>query len=502
MPTNVRTSTSKDGVQDDAAPAAAPHDEAVGEGPEDPPTSPAGGAPAAAGADPVGQSWEEARYILEMQRGRGCCREADRDKRGGQVAPSSWSVAVETNAVVCQDFGLVKLYGSVLSHTLVFGLLAMLMVMFGSSYVVLAAWGEKGALPDEETKLLWVMSGCFVPFGLVFTYAVDTFRSATAHGGALQYLGVGKTKISVNDDKVLTRWAYVFNTLALMAIAAGIFVLFQPVTQPVGPTWCSASHCAWDAPVVFGNVMLGLGFVLAAPVAAAMMLSLHVAATLCADAIAEVMNGVRTVSDSVQDGRWEAVETAALRLAKDTMPCLSDGWGKFVACSFVASWLFAFGILAEILLSTDIGRMLRASVFGGVIVCVPFAIGWPLASTSTQCKKLMEHLNTKRLNNLSEHGRLYALETALRQLNDGKGMGFLVFGVVVDTRLLSQVFLGIFSLASTSIPMIFLLKPSDQTAPSCALTDSQAAAFQAMATAINSTCVWNISVGADGVTVH
>jgi hypothetical protein len=46
-----------------------------------------------------------------------------------------------------------------------------------------------------------------------------------------------------------------------------------------------------------------------------------------------------------------------------------------------------------------------------------------------------------------------------------------VGGIVVDVRLLSQAFLGIFSVLSTVIPLIMLLRPADPE--ECALTDLQ-----------------------------
>lgn len=146
---------------------------------------------------------------------------------------------------------------------------------------------------------------------------------------------------------------------------------------------------------------------------------------------------------------------------------------------------------------------------------------WPLAQTSTACSDLMDYLNAQRTQNLNLHERLSALETALRQHNKGKGLGFVVGGIVVDVRLLSQAFLGIFSVLSTVIPLIMLLRPADPE--ECALTDlqvrcccgshfdislrltincvafAQKAAFQSTAAAMNLTCTFNMSVGPGGL---
>lgn len=152
---------------------------------------------------------------------------------------------------------------------------------------------------------------------------------------------------------------------------------------------------------------------------------------------------------------------------------------------------------------------------------ISWLIAWPLAQTSTACSDLMDYLNIQRTQNLNLHERLSALETALRQHNKGKGLGFVVGGIVVDVRLLSQAFLGIFSVLSTVIPLIMLLRPADLE--ECALTDlqvrcccgshfdislrltincvafAQKAAFQSTAAAMNLTCTFNMSVGPGGL---
>ncbi len=49
---------------------------------------------------------------------------------------------------------------------------------------------------------------------------------------------------------------------------------------------------------------------------------------------------------------------------------------------------------------------------------------------------LLVVLNEKRLNDLSHHHRLFSLETALRELNGGKGLGFLVMCVTSQKAVL------------------------------------------------------------------
>ena len=69
---------------------------------------------------------------------------------------------------------------------------------------------------------------------------------------------------------------------------------------------------------------------------------------------------------------------------------------------------------------------------------------------------------------------------------------------IADTRLLGQMFLGVFSIASTVIPMLFLLEPKEASA--CQLTNEDADAFHALGQALNATCTWNITITPSGVT--
>ena len=196
------------------------------------------------------------------------------------------------------------------------------------------------------------------------------------------------------------------------------------------------------------------------------------------------------------------METSALELAtNNTMPCLSAGWSGIVVGMWGIGWISAMLLFCDGLT----GRTTQL-VGAGVMTLVSLLIAWPLAQTSTQCSNLIDHLNKQRMFNLALHERLTALETALRQHNMGKGkclflpawperhasestsqsvtmtsawrrcsafvgLGFVVGGIVVDTRLLSQAFLGVFSILSTVIPMVILLRPGDPTA--CSLTDLQ-----------------------------
>lgn len=53
--------------------------------------------------------------------------------------------------------------------------------------------------------------------------------------------------------------------------------------------------------------------------------------------------------------------------------------------------------------------LLRCAV--GLFLFIPFLLLWPIAVTSTVCDDLMKALNHARLRHLSQHERIFALET-------------------------------------------------------------------------------------------
>ena len=168
---------------------------------------------------------------------------------------------------------------------------------------------------------------------------------------------------------------------------------------------------------VFDIVMVPIGVVV--------VLSLHVAATLAADNVAEVIR--RAVAlDFKDEGQWTALEAACINVAEVILPCVSRGWGSMVAFGFIFGWI---GALFFFLSSLSVDGFQKILQLGFSVLCalVPLMVAWPLAAVSTKCHKLLNLLNTMRLKDLSQHVRLRALETAMRQLNNNKGLGFMVW---------------------------------------------------------------------------
>ena len=73
------------------------------------------------------------------------------------------------------------------------------------------------------------------------------------------------------------------------------------------------------------------------------------------------------------------------------------------------------------------------SAFGFVLCAfLPFGLASTVSATSDKADALRDGMNKKRLEYLSVHLELAALEACMNNENRGQGLGLVVFGVVID----------------------------------------------------------------------
>eukprot|EP01046_Picozoa_sp_COSAG06_P027361 COSAG06_NODE_2411_length_6920_cov_64.918634_7_plen_103_part_00 len=100
------------------------------------------------------------------------------------------------------------------------------------------------------------------------------------------------------------------------------------------------------------------------------------------------------------------------------------------------------------------------------------------------------------------HSRVLPLECFLKNKNRGQGIGFCLFSVKVDKRLLMQVAIGLASCASTLITWRgtleeeFLLE--EELEEMCEMTAEQVAIIQSVAGLMNASCTYALKVGPGG----
>eukprot|EP01047_Picozoa_sp_COSAG01_P062364 COSAG01_NODE_7919_length_2992_cov_4.821984_3_plen_286_part_00 len=260
-----------------------------------------------------------------------------------------------------------------------------------------------------------------------------------------------------------------------------------------------------DAIVVF---IAGLVFVNIALTSMPWLHSLKSASVLVADAVAELKQTIQRHSPTSRE--WESVVVAdALALCEETVPLLSSGWGDAVAWCFIAWWLGALAWLA-ILLE---GGTFVAAICMALCSVIPLGMTYDAAAASTDCDTLKDSLNQKRMrgpkNDLEHEHAVRIVELMLRNQNVEQGLGFVVWGRVVDLRTFGNIIAGLVGIGSTVLPILFTLQqsaimPADSESndASCELSEAQKVALQSTAQLINANCTFNISVGPSGVIIY
>ena len=78
------------------------------------------------------------------------------------------------------------------------------------------------------------------------------------------------------------------------------------------------------------------------------------------------------------------------------------------------------------------GRSAATAVMAVVFAFLPFGLASTVSDTSDKADNLRDGINKKRVKDLSVHLELAALEACMNNENRGQGLGFVVFGVVID----------------------------------------------------------------------
>ncbi len=95
----------------------------------------------------------------------------------------------------------------------------------------------------------------------------------------------------------------------------------------------------------------------------------------------------------------------------------------------------------------------------------PFIVAADLAAVSTRCDRLLKSINSLRLSWASTeeassvHRHTFPLQCTLKELNNGQGLGFVVFSKVIDKKTLNLVAFSVASFFGTVIPLIMAFMP-------------------------------------------
>jgi hypothetical protein len=438
--------------------------------------------------------------------------------RSTQVKQPESIEAKDSNATDCPQPWLIKLTTWLLKPTWVPLAVGVLSVTYGFSVVLMSVWFEnlpqdecRGSCDDQSKTLQWVFTGCIVTSTVLAANVIHNYRDVLMNHppGTLATLGWedpvgrnGRVKVSEEDSKWLSKSGILCSILCAlvtlwMCVNGVNRLLDDQFIWPSPHDWMPQTYLYWISFSVFFTTI----FVFTV----AIMLALHEATVLARDAIIEVMRKLKHV-DATSD-EWMQAEAEALSLASHTLPCISDGFGQIVTLVFAICWVNTLGIFANFLAKPTWGHLVN-----NLLAFVPIGFAWPLAQLSDRCELLMTTLNNMRVHNLADNelalqvlvnNHLTALETALAKQNGGRGLGFVAFGIVINKRVLSQVFVAVASVASTVLPIIMLLQPRPiDAAPvdECTINSVQATSLELVGRLLtttsfsNSTCMYNITL--------
>ena len=342
-----------------------------------------------------------------------------------------------------------------------------------------------------------------VPILLYGLVIVPTVAQLTAlvggavQGDTLEHLGMGTTrKVSTKQLRDIHRsWNIIVALwvvpMAMLFALGTLNMMLSPngsVSKLTGVTF----SLLYKFRMIFFNSGYGIFFMVVIPV---FVHTLKIVSVLAGSAIADVIAATERTQPSSPEWQTTVVDSALL-LATETLPVLSRHFGPALGVLFFYCWVTAFSLLLTFLQFSGIIWLITMIM----LILLPFALSLDVARASSLCDMLREVLNLKRIAApfASVHQTLKIIEQALDRLNQGQGLGFVVFGTVLDMRKLSRIFAAVISILSAVLPIVFALAGTDNTSSNlaatdaaCSLTSEQKTLLQSAVATFNASCAWS-----------
>ena len=188
-------------------------------------------------------------------------------------------------------------------------------------------------------------------------------------------------------------------------------------------------------------------------------------------------------TDPSDDQAW-VLDVAPSALALDkTFKQLAQGWGIGLEGAFMALWInglanFAHAVNSTAMASWDAkeGKSQDAIIKGqelmliltAICAIIPFGLLVDVATTSSYCDHLMESLNSVRIQHYAKAPlwKLIELETALKNLHRGQGLGMMLGGQVIDRQRLARMLGAVLGSLTTVYTLLLGLGETDNAGSS------------------------------------
>ena len=256
--------------------------------------------------------------------------------------------------------------------------------------------------------------------------------------------------------------------------------------------------------------MQGLVNIVVAPQVLAWFIALKEAANLVSDSVLETMKHVHASVDEGYAVQWdELVVPGIIKFIKHTLPTLTEGFADGLLAIWTGFWVLSTGWLCHYLSAEGkAGASLLWLPLCYASGVVPLLLAKTVAKASSDCDRLIvanHNLVISCLEKNADHGKAMAGKTglmnkAMKGVNGGQGLGFVMGRTVLDTPKLKSLFLKFNGYLGALLPVILALKPPPSTRFGggdgvCALDDNQLALIRsAIATNASVGCSYNMTV--------
>ena len=390
--------------------------------------------------------------------------------------------------------------------------------------MMITANDEMGRMRNPVILAFINWLGTALLFLLTAYFPHELIAATTPQTGSLARLGAGTKRINARDAQNLQTWA---RLLACVSVPPVLFGVLAAIVGAVGGSVYGivsgtiTFEDKWREGTLVFSFFIVPAYIFSMcavlPLSCGWYLSLKIGAALARDDVAEVV--VHVTPDVLHDDEaWTAkVAKPAIKLTS-TMADLSVGWGRGTGVSFIVCWMFGasrFARLLDMMGDDEPGELFTwiRTIFPCIgFMVAPLIISADVAAVSTQCDELQSAINDLRLCWESSaaakrvHDRVFPLQCTLERLNVHQGLGFLVFGRVMDKRTLNMILAAVASFIGGLVPLVAAVMPSHRSwklgddGDACTLDALQEEEVKSMAVAHaklvagNATCTFNFTI--------
>ena len=279
--------------------------------------------------------------------------------------------------------------------------------------------------------------------------AFHSLRCVHRPRGELALLRESCGHSTVESKRWLELWGWVIRVLG--AVSTGGLLVGAVVAGGLHERWWVALMCVGVAAAVAATT--------------GWWLSMMLGAALVQTPVDRVCEQIRSLDLPLDPTEWEEIERSALRLTSTSLPLLSSGWGS--SLGLVGLSYTGLAVAGGIAAFHDDGRSLvtnALTVAGGsrwVVAMFLMAFGpFPLlmaaapAEVSSACDRLLASLVAVMAADPLAQKPVRTLYKTLRLANREQGVGFKVFGTVIDRRTLGKIALKLYAAVVVIAPLL------------------------------------------------